>query len=668
LPFLKIDGHLMAKKSIQKSNTIKVTAPIQNKVVATKSVVTSSVPWWPPLLAMVVTFLCFTSSLDNQFVNWDDDRNFYENKLVQHIDKNNFWENSKEIFSSGVIGNYNPLTIWTFAIEKVTFGFDQPFYWHLDNLLLHLICVFLAYRIAILLGVGWQGSLLIALLFGIHPMRVESVAWVTERKDVLFGAFYLAALLQYVKYKLDHLNIRWIWMTLFFVLSLFSKIQAVSLPLSMILIDYYMDKEWTMKSVINKIPFFILSLIFGIVGVIMLRDFGSLSSASDTTQFSFFQRLFVGAFSFIIYLVKLVVPFRMSPLYPYPNYFPWYFYPSMLILPIVLYVLYQSYKNEWKAIFFGLSFFIVNIIFLLQILGAGQGYLADRFTYIAYFGLFFIAGYYFDRYLNRKESNSNVGLFVIGVFVMVFGFMTFQQNKIWQDSGTLWSHVLKYYQNTTLPYGNRANFYRDKKMYKEAIADYNVTIGMKGDQPQAYNSRARLYFDLAKGRDSLMLALNDYNKAIQYDPKDGEFRVNRGATYARLGDIQKAIEDLTEGIKLKPDHAVGYLNRSIMYHNLNRVDLALQDIESYLKLVPYNGDLWYEKARALRLLGRTEESIPAYTEAMKYESGNKALFYYERAKTYFELHKINEAKADLQQAISMGFNGIDPAFRMQLGM
>ena len=82
----------MAKKSIQKSNTIKVTAPIQNKVVATKSVVTSSVPWWPPLLAMVVTFLCFTSSLDNQFVNWDDDRNFYENKLVQHIDKNNFWK------------------------------------------------------------------------------------------------------------------------------------------------------------------------------------------------------------------------------------------------------------------------------------------------------------------------------------------------------------------------------------------------------------------------------------------------------------------------------------------------------------------------------------------------------------------------------------------------
>lgn len=624
--------------------------------------------WWPGLFAVFITFICFTSALNNEFVNWDDDRNFYENPLVQNINDDNFWKNTKEIFSSGVIGNYNPLPIWTFAIEKQKFGFDKPFYWHLNNVLLHLVCVFLVFRIVIFLGLSWKGALFIALLFGIHPMRVESVAWVTERKDVLFGAFYLGALLQYIKYKKDEKAVRWVWMTVLFLLSLFSKIQAVSLPLSMMAVDYYLDKKWEFKSVINKIFFFILSLGFGLYGIQTLKKFGSLATVTDTTDFNFIQRLFVGAFSFVVYLIKLVVPYELSPLYPYPNYFPWYFYPSMLIAPIVLYILYNAYQKGQKAIFFGLTFFIVNIVFLLQILGAGQGFLADRFTYIAYLGLFFIAGYYLDKWLVEKPGNRNVTLGVAGIFILIFSFITYNQNKIWQNSGTLWTHVLKYYKNTTLPYGNRANYYRDKKMYKEALADYNTTISMKDFQPQAYNSRARLFFELAKGRDTLLLALNDYNKAIEYEPKDGEFRINRGATYARLGDVENAITDMTEGLKLKPDHAVGYMNRSIMYHNLGKVDLALADIESYLKLVPYNGDLWYEKGRALRLLNRNEEAISAYSEALKQNSNNKPMFYYERSRTYFTLNKINEAKSDLQQCISLGYKNIEASYRQQLGL
>jgi len=518
------------------------------------------------------------------------------------------------------------------------------------------------------MGLSWKGSLLLSLLFGIHPMRVESVAWVTERKDVLFGAFYLGALLQYVKYKKDGKSIRWLWMTGLFVLSLFSKIQAVSFPLSIIAVDYYLDSKWKFSSIFNKIPFLVLSLIFGIIGIVTLKEFGSLATVDDTTNFNIFQRLFVGSFSFLMYLVKLIVPFRMSPLYPYPNHFPVYFYPTILMAPIVLYVLYKTYISQNKVVFFGLIFFIVNIIFLLQILGAGQGYLADRFTYIAYFGLFFIAAYYFEKALKIYPSKSQFIYGASGSYLLAFALLTLKQNKVWENSATLWTHVLKYYQATTLPYGNRANYYRDNKMYTEALADYNKTISMKDKQPQAYNSRARLFFDVAKGRDTLLLALQDYNKAIEYDSTDGEFRVNRGATYARLGDIEKAIEDFNAGLRLKPDHSVGYLNRSIMFQNQGRIDLALKDIESYLSLNPYNADLWYEKGRALRLLERPQEAIIAYNEALKYENPNRPLFFYERARTYAGMNMMNEAKADLQQAISYNYTGIDPAFRRQLGL
>lgn len=658
----------MSKKKGQSNNPQLEKKIIQSAKSDYPTSVSSYLKWLPGIIAVLVTFIVFTTAIKNDFVNWDDDRNFYENPLVQNISKDNFWKNTKEIFSSGVIGNYNPLTIWTFALENRYIGFENPSRWHLHNIFLHLICVFLSYRIALLLGLSWRGAIFLALLFGIHPMRVESVAWVTERKDVLFGAFYLGALLQYVKYKHDQKNIRWLWMTALFVLSLFSKIQAVSLPLSMMAVDYFMDKKWEIKTIFNKIPFFILSLTFGIVGVVMLKEFGSLASVEDTINWNFFQRLFLGAFSFIIYLVKLIVPFRMSPLYPYPSSFPWYFYPSMLIAPVVIYTLYISYKKEYKALFFGLAFFIVNIIFLLQILGAGQGYLADRFTYIAYFGLFFVIAYYVEKYLTSNPNHTTTVAGIVGIYLVFFAAMTFQQNKIWKNSATLWTHVLQYYQQTTLPYGNRANYYRDNKMYKEALADYNKTISMKDAQPQAYNSRARLFFDLAKGRDTLLLALADYNKAISYDSTDGEFLVNRGATYARLGDVEKAIENFNQGLKLKPDHAVGYLNRSIMYNATGKIDLAHEDITSYLKLNPYNADLWYEKGRALRLLERPKEAIQAYDEAIKLKSNNKGLFHYERSRTYAGLNMMNEAKTDLQTAIQLGYNNIDPAYRQQLGM
>ncbi len=628
--------------------------------------------WLPVIAALLITFACFYSAIDNKFVNWDDDRNFYENELVTTITKDNFWTNTKAIFSSGVIGNYNPLPIWTFAIEKLQFGLDHPSNWHLNNVLLHLICVFLVYRLIILLGIGWRGALITALLFGIHPMRVESVAWVTERKDVLFGAFYLGAMVQYVKFKHDGKQIRWLWIFLLFILSLLSKIQAVSLPLSLLAIDYFMDKKWSFddfkRLIVQKIPLFLLSLGFGILGIYFLNKFGSLSTNEDITHFNLFQRIFLGAFSFIIYIVKAVIPYRLSPLYPYPAEFPWYFYPAILIAPVVLYVLYRSYIKEQKALVFGVVFFIVNIIFMLQILGAGQGYLADRFTYIAYLGLFFIIGYYFDQWMSKKTLNPVYLWSPAAIILLVFGSMTFQQNKVWKNSGTLWSHVLQYYTNTTLPYGNRANYYRSQKMYNEALSDYASSLKLKERQPQVYNSRARLYFEAAKGRDTLILALNDYNKAIEYLPEDGEFWINRGATFARLGDAEKAIQDITEGLKLKPDHATGYLNRSIMYHNKGQVELALQDIVSYLKLVPTNGDLWYEKGRALNMLKRYEEAIVAYSESLRHPVSNPGLIVYERSKVYFMLNRFNEAKADLQKAIEFKFSGIDEAYKKQLGM
>lgn len=618
----------------------------------------------PILAVLIITAIVFANTLQNKFVNWDDDKNFYENSNITSLNDENFWDNTVQIFTSPVIGNYNPLTIWTFLLEKKFFGLDNHMPWHLNNLLLHLLCVLLVYYIAIKLKLSWKGAAVVALLYGIHPMRVESVAWITERKDVLYAAFYFGSLLLYIKSKQQHKKYI-IPIVFLFILSLFSKIQAVILPMSMLCVDYYLDKEFSLKKIWTKWFYFGLSIAVGILGIFMLKSQGSLESASEYSQF---QRFFVGSYSYMIYLIKSIVPYRMSPMYPYPNHFPVWFYATMLMLPITLIGLYYAYIREKKAIVFGLLFFIFNVFFLLQIVGAGQGFIADRFTYVAYFGLFFIYGYYFEQWITHPKFK--VATYAIfGLAIGAYAFMTINQNAVWKDSGTLWTHVLKYYRNTTLPYGNRANFYRDAGKLQLALADYSETIRLKPNNAKAFNSRARLYFNSSNQAD-WQKALSDYNSAIaiqhqneqavkistpqsrEWHKNTGEYYTNRGAIYAKMGDLQNATRDFDNGVKYNPNHAVAYLNRSIMYNMQGNTAAALGDIEKYLSMKPYNSDLWYEAGVCKRKLRLEAEAIGYFSKAIQYNN-SKGIYYQERAKSYLSTGQRPQAEADYKRALQL---------------
>jgi protein O-mannosyl-transferase len=671
----------MSKKQIKTNSTNKEEqnlapkASIVNPINHDDSSLITTKDWIAAFVIMLLSISIYFQTTKYEFVNWDDDRNIFDNTLINQLTAKNFSANSKQIFKQKVIGNYNPLTIFTFALENKIYntnksgqfnGLSFPGKFHRTNFILHGLCVLLVYLISRGLGLKMLGAGLVALLFGLHPMRVESVAWVTERKDVLFGFFFLLSMLLYIRDKASPTMLKKVGIYVFFILSLFSKIQAVTLPLSLIAIDYLRDEKFNLnKSIINKIPFFLLSLAFGIYGLQALGEEGSLDSTTNT--YPIWQRFFVGSYSFLIYLVKFIVPFRMSPMYPYEGTLPTYFYPTILMLPITLYALYKSYKSESKVFFFSLIFFIFNIVFLLQILGAGQGFIADRFTYIAYFGLFFGVGYYFEKNLATRYKNAMMGL--AGGAVLAYGVTSFMQVQIWENTATLWGHVLKYYKNTTLPYGNRANYYRDKKNYELALLDYNSAIALK-PEPQTHNSRARLFFDTA-GDDvnKLNQALKDYNKAIELDPKNGEFWINRGATYARLADLDNALKNINEGLKLNPTQYSGYLNRFVIYNIFAERELdpikkkeylmfSLQDMDQYQKDKPYEANTWLEKARIKNSLGDYQGSLTDINTAISIDS-TVALYYYQKAVTLMGLSNSGEAKIALDMARKLGYTAID---------
>lgn len=586
--------------------------------------------WTYIAIALGLTILTFISVLRHDFVNWDDDFNVANNKNTALLN----WDNIVNIFSDHVIGNYNPLPILTFAIERSIVGLDPTLY-HVNNLILHLVCVFFVYRIFRSLDLNALASGAGALLFGIHPMRVESVAWVTERKDVLFGAFFLSALWFYIQYVKTGYAKKYFYAAMgLFVFALFSKIQAVSLPLTMLLVDYYYRRPLKINLVIEKWAFFLLSLIIGLVGVYFLRSQGSME---DATNYTFLQRLMVGGYTLGVYLLKFIFPFKMSPLYPYPAILPPEVYAGPVVAIIILAFIYIAYRKDWRPYLFGILFFIVNVMFLLQVVGAGQGFLADRFTYIPYMGLMFMVAYAGQWLYEHKSGVAKPAMYAFGGLMVLFLFLTWKQNQIWRNSDTLWTHVLKYHTNTALPFRNRANYRRDQGRIEEALNDYNSAITLKPDGA-LYNSRAKLYFN----QQQYPQAMADYNRAIAADGSEGEYYINRGAVHALTGAYQAALEDFNKGLEINPNHANGYKNRSLVFQALQQWENAYKDVEKYLTMHPEDADLWYEKGRLNNVFNRHQQALEDLDRAIRLNN-QVGLYHYEKMKSLLGMGQKSSA-------------------------
>lgn len=593
---------------------------------------------WPWIaLALIFTFLFFYPSLNAGFVNWDDEINVLDNAMIKNLS----WQNISQIFSSHVIGNYNPLTILSFAIQWALFG-NNPAGFHWVNLLFHLINVYLIFKLSRRLNAPIWAAFVVTCLFGFHPMRVESVTWITELKDVQYTFFFLLALLIYAKHSTKTIFQQLIMLALM-ALACLSKIQAVTLPLSMLAIDLLRHGKWTLKDFTSKAHFFLTALFMGLLGIYFLKEQGSLSTINDGTNFSFLQRIILGIFTYGVYVVKSLIPFRLSPLYPYPAGLNVVIYlGATLTLMASIFVLYRwkSLTNLWK---FGLVFFTVNVMFMLQILGAGQGYLADRFTYVAYFGLFFIYGQELYRLRTKGKQWANM---IAYAGLLIYGIMTFTQTKIWKNSETLWTHVLKYYQKSTLPYWNRANYLRSQNRKDEALKDYNEALRLNPTNGQIHNSRGRLFFD---GKE-YEKAKQDYIEAIKSDSTVSEYWVNLASSHAAAGQLQEAIPFLNKAVQLDPKNMQAYKIRFITFLNLNQPDLAFKDSEQAIELGLRESDMYHERGLIYFNRQQFQKAIEEFTEAINLQGKNMKIYYNARAEAYMRLGDNASANSDRNSA------------------
>ena len=595
------------------------------------------------IVALLLTILVFYPSLQNDFVNWDDPDFVSNNGSIRLL------TNIPHFFKSTVLGAYAPLVFTSYAIEYQLFNLD-PFYYHLDNLLLHLGCVYLVFRIGLQLNLSIWAAVFFALLFGIHPMRVESVAWITERKDVLYGIFYLGAIFQYCRY-LKTKNKKYLYYALgFFLPALLSKIQAVALPLSFLALDYYFKRPLKLKLIWEKIPFFAFSLLIGLVGIYFLRQQDILHEG----VYTFFQSVIVGTNSLMIYLFKWIIPYPLVTVYPFPDPsfdFNWQLYLSLPVILAFFGGLVYLFKKGYRAVFFGFLFFLVNVLFMLQVVGAGQGYLADRYTYIPYFGLFFILAYGFHFFTKKGNAKyKKISYVVAGTMLVTFSALSWKQNKVWENSETLWTNALYHYPTSVAAFQNRGLYYEGLGENEKAAADFSKVLNLDPDNASHFKNYGKLLFNQGQYNQ----ALETLSKGIAQDSEDPELYLNRGATYAALKQYQNALTDLNKVLILQPNEADAYFNRSNVYFEIQQYEAALKDMSQYLKYAPNYAEGWFRKGLMNSVLRNFSTALADFTKAISLD-GQKGAYYFERGRIYEILGEVENGKADRQRAKELGF-------------
>ncbi|MCC6460598.1 MAG: hypothetical protein IT260_09030 [Saprospiraceae bacterium] len=525
--------------------------------------------WLIALLGL--TGLVFAPMLHNQFTNWDDEAYVVNNMLLRGPD----WAG---IFTQPLVSNYHPLTVLSLALNYQLSGLN-PFSYLLLNWSLHLLNTGLVFYFVWLLSgrLPWV-ALFTAAVFALHPMHIESVAWVSERKDLLYTCFFLLGLLRYWRYLSDGRRSHY-WLCFgFFLLSLLSKPAAVVFPLSLLLLDAWQGRPWDRKLLLEKLPFFLFALAFGVLTFMIQSEKGIVSLA----KYSLLDRFFFGCYCLLMYVVRFFWPSPLSAFHPYPA--PGALGPFIQAAPLLCLLagagLWYFRKN--KALLFGMLFYVANIILVVQFVAIGNTLLSERYTYVPYIGLAFALAMTLAQSPWRALQWP-----LLGFTALVLGFLSWRHIPVWKNSETLWSDVIAQYPDAPIPHANRANH-----RYHQALL------------PAKASQAATL----------MEQALGDCNAALLSQPNHFASLDIRSILFIRNGKYDEALADAGRMVQLEPDNKKGYLNRASALERLKRYDESLDDYSRCLDFEPNNADALNGRG-TVRFNGKQQyrEALPILT-------------------------------------------------------
>ena len=614
----------------------------QNKIPSNKKQVVfntniQSKYYFPLFAILILTVIIYRPVFFNSFV-WDDGPYVQNNLNVQSF-------NLKNILFNFEMGNYHPLTMLAFAAEHYFFGLNETGF-HAVNLFLHLLNIVLVFYVVFLLIGNPAIAILVSLLFGIHPLHVESVAWISELKDLLYTFFFLGSYIFYIRYIQFSKNKFYILSLILFLASTLSKAMAVCLPVVFFLTDYFKGRKINSKTILEKLPFLLISFSMGILAIFAQKSSGSIQ---DITNYSFFERVIFAGYGFMSYLIKSIVPVNLSAYYPYPiksgETIPTiYFIYFLLFIGLVAGVVYSI--RYTKKIFFGITFFAITVFLVLQLLPVGGAIMADRYSYVPLIGIFYLMAEGINSLFKKKLIFPAVIL--IGIFVIFFSIKTYERNLTWKNGLSLWSDVISKYQTVPVAYNNRGIDLVKINNNKEALIDFNKALELRPGYVSALTNRGHLFMD----ERNFDMALKDYNLAVKLQPNDAEIFLNRGNLFQNMQKFDEALSDYNMSIKLFPSSSQAFYGRGLLMMQNKKTDLAYTDFSESIRLFPSFTEAYINRGIALQEMNRFEDAILDFNKAIKLNPADPKA-YFNRANVFAALKRYAEAIIDFSKAIEL---------------
>lgn len=581
--------------------------------------------WVFAAVIVLLTMWAYHTAPDNQFVSWDDPVYVKENVLMTQPTP----ENAKRLWEVTVSNNYHPLTMWSLFKNVQNSGL-KPGPIIVTNIVLHILNALLVFLFFHILTRGrWLVAGFTALFFAVHPMHVESVAWVSERKDVLYVFFGLLSLLAYLRYVRSKRLLYFGVALVMLVLSCLSKAMAVVLPILFFLIDYWEGRSLRKIGVwLEKSPFLAVSLFYGLVAMDVQKGgtfhgmFPMLvfQNAYTTAFTSVFEKLQYAGYGLMQYCFKLFFPFGLCTYYPYPvtgGPSAAAVMPGALFFPAYLAATAWCFWRGHRAWAFGLAWCFIAVATVLQFIAVGAVIMADRYTYLAHIGLLFALFYSLDKWMQQRSTLSPWVVWgVPGAVAIAFAFLSTKQVNTWQDSLTLWSRVIEIYPNS----GN------------------------------AYSKRGSVW---GKEHNNLERAKADFEKAIQLLPGDAFAYEGLGIIAGMQQDHARALQMFNKCVELEPDEYNFYFNRAIAYLSAKQPAPAIPDLEKTMSLHPAGYDQQIEPyMNALYDAGQYEKARKVASEAIQRKKSLPRA-YLIRAFSAYQMQDRVAALPDAQQAAAL---------------
>jgi Flp pilus assembly protein TadD len=611
----------------------------------------------------VVALAAFRQLGGCDFINYDDPLYLTENIHVQHgmtIDA------VRWAFTTGYASNWHPLTWMSHMLDVQLFGLD-PGRHHQVNLLFHIANTLLLFYVLNRMTEAPRRSALVAALFALHPLHVESVAWVTERKDVLSAFFWMLTMAAYVHYVERPSFARYSTLLIFFALGLMSKPMLVTLPFVLLLLDYwplgrvagagrrrsddrspnqsaYSKREngkWGKKNVgeenapasasysppsatlplfsrfrpssplpgrlfFEKVPLFFLSALSCIVTFAAQQKGGAVTSVKVIPPGA---RIANALVSYCVYMEKTLFPTGLAVFYPYPGPPPlWQVLGAALLLCAVTFAAIRA-ANRLPCLCVGWLWFLGTLVPVIGIVQVGAQAMADRYSYIPLIGLFIIAVWgiraLFDK-LPLSRSLRNGSLLALWALVLTGLFIAaYRQAGYWKNSIALYDHTLSVTDRNDIILNNRGNAYARLGNYRQAISDYDRATEINPEQAEAYNNRGAAYFTTG----DLMSARGDFDRAIAMEPGNAKAYNNRGAVRHRLGNFRQAILDYSRAIELSPEYAKAFNNRGLSYGALGDLRQAIEDFKRAIGISPKYAEACLNLAEAYSKIGDRRQAV-----------------------------------------------------------